>query len=749
MVEVLDEPKQRIDMGEDPKLTDWKKEPNLRDLKEDLEACKPSHDAQTGKIKRWNDLRNVDGSARPKKVKGRSSVQPKLIRRQAEWRYSALSEPFLGSEKLFEVNPRTFEDDLSANQNELLLNWQFDTKLNKVKFIDEYVRTTVDEGTSIVRLGWIRYTHTEMEEVPEFEHVEVQTEEDMQFLQQAMQIKEENPNEYLNLPEELRAAVDYMEESGVPTVATIVGMIEQEKEVIDENKPTVQIMHPDNVFIDPSCEGDYEKAGFITVSFETTQAELRKDGRYKNLDKVNWSTSNVLSEPDHATTTPNDFERKDELKKKIVAYEYWGYHDIDGDKVLKPIVATWIGNTLIRMEENPFPDGKPPFVVVNYLPKKREVFGEPDAEILEDNQAILGATTRGMIDLLGRSANSQTGYAKGFLDVTNRRRYENGLDYEFNPGSAPQQSIYQHTYPEIPNSALTINQLQNQEAEALSGVKSFAGGVSGDGYGKVAANTRAVLDASAKREMNILRRLAKGMQDIGVKLMAMNALFLDEEEVVRVTNKKFVTVRREDLKGKFDLLVDISTAEVDEQKAQDLGFMLQTMGPNMDPNMSKLILSDIATLKRMPTLAEKILRFEPQPDPMAEKMKELEMKKLEMDIQLIASNIQLNEAKAQETIAKAGKAKVEAENEASGVSHDRDMEKQTGQAKGNQSLEVTKAMLKARKEGESNPDIASAVGYNELSKMLDAPKRSPNPNPIGSSTFDPRQDPAMNPAMNF
>lgn len=90
--------------------------------------------------------------------------------------------------------------------------------------------------------------------------------------------------------------------------------------------------------------------------------------------------------------------------------------------------------------------------------------------------------------------------------------------------------------------------LQNQEAEALTGVKSFGGGISGEAYGDVAAGIRGVLDAASKREMAILRRLAKGMEEIGTKIAAMNAAFLSEEETVRITNDEFVTVKREDLK---------------------------------------------------------------------------------------------------------------------------------------------------------------------------------------------------------
>lgn len=403
---------------------------------------------------------------------------------------------------------------------------------------------------------------------------------------------------------------------------------------------------------------------------------------------------------------------------------------------------------MIRMEKNPFPDQKPPFVFANYLPVKRSVMGEPDAEILEDNQKVAGAVTRGMIDLLGRSANSQQGFGKGFLDVTNRRRFESGMDYEFNPGQGtPDMNIYQHTYPEIPNSALTVMQMQNQEAESLSGVKAFAGGVSGDAYGDVAAGIRGVLDASSKREMNILRRLAKGIQDIGTKIAAMNAMFLTEDEVIRVTNDEYVKVTRDDLVGQFDIIVDIATAEIDEKKAQDLSFMLQTIGPNTDPQIVFMIMADIAKLKRLPELAHKLENFTPQPDPITEQLKQLEIQKMESEILKLQSDAELNKAKIRETLADAQKIIQETDNEASGIAHERALEKQKEQARGNQDLEVTKSLLKSTKEGETQPTPDAALGFKALSELLDKP--NPQATNINSAQFDPRLDPALNQANNF
>lgn len=706
--------------AESEKLTNWVNEPTLQTLKADLEAAKPSHDAQMSRIQKWNDLMKVSGKAKPPVVKGHSSVQPKLIRRQAEWRYSALSEPFLSSNKLFNINPTTFEDKQASKQNELVLNWQFRTKLNRVKLIDDYVRSTVDDGTCVAKVGWCRYTKMMKETAPVFAHYEIQDEMQLQQFQAVLDLKVSDPRAYQEtVPPELQEAVSLYEETGQVTYAEIVGEQEIEVEKVIENRPVVEILNPENVYIDPSCNGDIDKALFVVISFETNKSELKKEPKkYKNLDKVNWEGNTPLTQPDHETTTPGDFNYRDASRKKVVAHEYWGFYDINKDDTLVPFVATWIGDVLIRMELNPFPDEKLPFVLVNYLPVKRELYGEPDAEMLEDNQKILGAVTRGMIDILGRSANGQQGFAKGMLDPLNRRRFDNGQDYEFNPNLTPAQGLIEHKYPELPNSAMLMLQLQNQDAESLTGVKSFSGGLSGSAYGDVAAGIRGMLDAASKREMGILRRLAKGMSDIGSKIIAMNSEFLSEEEVVRVTNDEFVTVVREDLKGNFDLQVDISTAEIDNEKAQDLGFMLQTIGPKMDPSFSIKILAEIAELKRMPDLAEELRNWKPEPDPIQQQIQQLQLEKAKLELEELKSKIELNQAKAQEVLANKDQKNLDFVEQETGTKHARDMEKQKAQSEGNADLQVTKALTQPRKEGEQAPDIAAAIGFNKINNKL-------------------------------
>lgn len=682
----------------------WSKPPTVRDLKQDLQDAKPIHDNQVSKIENWLENLNVTGKAAVKARKGSSSIVPKLIRKQAEWRYAALSEPFLGTDNIFSVKPVTWEDRDAAKQNQLLLNHQFNNGMDKIRFIDEYIRAAVDEGTVIVRTGWETASEKVEKEVPTLEFFEDESIQPM--LQYLDQLKVDSPSQYLtDVPDELKQAHEMSQERGVPINVRITG---SEKKTVDKiiyNRPTAQVCDFRNVVIDPTAMGDINKANFVIYSFESSKAELEKDGKYKNLDKIIIDTNSVLAAPDHAASDGSkNFTFNDEPRKKFVVHEYWGFRDVDGSGLLKSFVAAWVGETMIRLEENPYPDKALPFVIEHYLPVRKSCYGEPDGALLEDNQKILGAVTRGMIDIMGKSANGQTGIRKDMLDITNKRRYEAGQDYEFNPNVDPRQGVYMHTYPEIPASAQFILQLQNQEAESITGVKSWTQGVSGNTLGDVAAGVRGALDAASKRELGILRRLSNGIVAIGRKWISMNSEFLSEEEVIRVTNDEFVMVRRDDLSGAFDLKLSISTVEEDNNKAEQLAFMLQTNAANMDPELAKMIYADIATLRKMPDLAKKIESFQPQPDPLAQEEAQLRIELLRAQIAKENAQAQSYMAGAQLDVAKIGTEQVKAEDikatadqknldfveQESGVKQERSLEMAGAQARGNMALEAMK-----------------------------------------------------------
>lgn len=709
-----DLPQQPASEESDIKPEGWQNPPSVRDLKQDLNDAKNTHDTQKARIREWLDYLHVEGQAKPKTRKGRSEVQPKLIRKQAEWRYASLSEPFLATDDLFEINPVTWEDAQAAHQNKLVLNNQFNTKIDKQAFIDEYVRTAVDEGTVIVRLGW-EFQEKEVEvQVPVVEFRANPMLAPM--FQELARMKVENPTGFAqDVPEELKMAFERTVETGTPQEPIITGMETKTELRTIKNCPTVEVCDYRHVVIDPSCKGDLDKANFVIYSFPTSLAQLEAEGRYINLDQINIENNSVLGDPDHDTDQDesDNFNFNDKPRKQFVAYEYWGYWDLSGTGRVEPIVATWVGDVMIRLERNPHPDEKIPFISAQLMPKRNSVYGEPDGELLIDNQKIVGAVTRGMIDVMARSANGQMGFRKDALDATNRRKFQSGQDYEYNGNVDPRLAFHMHTYPEIPVSAQYMLQQQSLEAESMTGVKAFSSGINSDALGDVATGIKGVMDAAGKREAGILRRLAKGLIQIGRRIIAMNAEFLEDEEIIRVTNDSFVTIRRDDLAGNFDLRMDISTAEEDNIKAQELAFMLQTMGPNTDPGITKLIFRDIARLRKMPELAHQIENYEPQPDPLDQQLKQLEIAKLQKEIQLMDSEAAENMAGAQLDLAKAREASSSADlkdldfvEQESGVKQEREKELHGEQARSNMALETHKANLGAQQTGEGSSTSA-------------------------------------------
>ena len=144
--------------------------------------------------------------------------------------------------------------------------------------------------------------------------------------------------------------------------------------------------------------------------------------------------------------------------------------------------------------------------------------------------------------------------------------------------------------------------------------------------------------------------------------------------------------------------------------------MLQTIGPDMDPGLSKIILGQIADLKRMPELAEQIRSYNPEPDPMQVRLQELQIEELE-------AKIALDKARAAEAMAQAENKALDTELENTGAKHQRDVEKMGAQARGNRDLEVTKGLLK----GETPAGmIEAAVGYNKMVEDSDREQAKPD-----------------------
>ena len=149
----------------------------------------------------------------------------------------------------------------------------------------------------------------------------------------------------------------------------------------------------------------------------------------------------------------------------------------------------------------------------------------------------------------------------------------------------------------------------------------------------------------------------------------MNAMLLTEDDVIRLTNDIYIPVDPDNLNGDFDLKIDISTAEEDAAKVQDLAFLLQTGQGSFPFDFTKKILAEIARLKKLPDLAKFIESYTPEPDPVEQQKAQLELRKMELEnmkieaeIAEIANKARVNDAEVEVRNQRAGKLQSDTDN---------------------------------------------------------------------------------------
>lgn len=574
----------------------------LNDLKADFTAAKELRSELDTKIRKWKSEYNSELYGN--EVEGKSKLVSKDIKKQSEWLLPGLLEPFVSTPDIIKASPVTPEDAEAAPKIEVLLNTQFCRQFNRYNFMTKALKVLDQEGTVVIRTGW----ELEEKSVEIMEEKEVPNPE----LQQAVALAQQgliDPRALNQFPQTIKQQVKTL------------------KTIAVKNRPTAMVCRNEDVFIDPTCQDDMDNCQFVIYRYESDMTTLKKSGVYKNLDLIDLK-DNING--DYTTPDTTNFKFRDNPRKKILVYEYWGNYDINGDGLAEPIVCTWVDDVIIRLQDNPFPDKKPPFIVLPFSFTPFSLYGEPNAELLSDVQKIKTAIYRGFIDNMALSNNGQKGIRKGALDYSNKKRFLNGQNFEFN---GTPNDFYDGKFNELPGSIFNVLTLMNNEAESITGVASFNTGLNGNSLGSTATSIRGAIDSATNRRLNLVRNISENLvKPLLRKWLAYDAEFLDEESQFRITNDEFVYLKKDDLGANIDIDLTISTSDDNQAKAQELAYMLQTIGPSEDPGIRKIIMTEIARLYRMPQLARMIETYEPQTDPVAEQMRQLQVAMLQAQV---------------------------------------------------------------------------------------------------------------------
>jgi len=631
---------------------EWKNKPSISDLKADFDSANASHLRQIDRLDLYNEIYDETTPNEQKTFlkRLRSTYKSRLFKKMMEWVVPNIENPVLSKKTLFTLSPKSNSAITVLDKNASILNHQWNKEIGKVELVNKAVRNFAIEGTCVLKVGW--KTETKIETVVQQQTVFTS---DISEINSILEKASVNQELYTKLKQQYEA-------TGMLPSGSID--VECEVETVIENRPYLTVRDNRAIIVDPSAKGVLDNVRFVIDIQETDYSTLSKNDSYFNLDYVKEYIKNKsgVGSNDYNLATYTDydeddlFEFSDLARKKITIYEYWGYWDINGDNNLVPIVASWVGNKLIRLEENPYPHQKIPYVFAQFNPLKDEIWGEPYATLLENDQKSLTATYRAMEDITNENAVGQEFIDDSiFKTPIQKENYEKGKTVYVNRGTDLSKAIMRKSVEPVPKVLFDMKGIYTEHSTLLTGIEDMDGGA-GSRMTQSVTGAPMKVDAKTNREMEVLRRFLTMLENAGNLILSMNKEYLLDTAIYD-TGSGYQEINDVDtLNDDFSVSVDVSTPTIDNDKASKIMFLMHNNGANMSPQLAALHYAKTAELWNMPDLAKTVLDEANRPPSEEQALaQQLELERLKLEnkkaqIELLAKikEMEFKDAKIEE-----------------------------------------------------------------------------------------------------
>jgi len=636
----------------DEETKDINQDEMLEIIEHDLSKSRPYHDDVMADIDRW--MKEYHGEPYGNEEPGRAEIVWKLIKKQGESLISNIIKPFSGNYDIVELTPITEADVYKTKINEKLINHFWNKEFEPLHFLKTLGKVMVPEGTVFIRVGW--------------EH----------------EVKEKRTK----IP--LEAFTDEMRErlgSRGAEFNEVDGEIEIIVRKILSNKPTAKVVRNEDIYVDPTADS-LEEAKFIIYEMRTSLGDIVKDDIYdedavKRLKKIIFNNDDRRRDGfDLHDYNESDFTFMDEARYKVKLYEYWGDYDIEGDGHLEPVVATMAEYSdgeekhrlVLRMERNPFPFKRPPFVSIVLYEDPFKIHGKGLSDIVGDEQKLSTSIVRGIIDNMAMSNNGIKFFKKGALDPVNWNRLKRGDRFvEVNTTDSITASIMDGNFNQLPQHVYGMLQMLDVQAESLTGISKMMQGIPGSEIKSSASNFSAMMTQSQIRLLDIVNNINQGLKKIFRMWLEMSVRYIDNDEIKRITGIDVPAIKEQETRRlakefgidqlpedtamkammlvaqevedmfsrkdlKYDIKIKVGTDGLKQIKIQNLNMLMQQLAPlaetgSVPPDAIKLLVADLADQLDRPDISQMITQYTPPPPSQEQQMAmQLQMAKLEAEV---------------------------------------------------------------------------------------------------------------------
>ena len=575
-------------------------------VKADIERGKEVNEAESAFRSANYDAYRAKGDGKKERA-GHSRIKCSDIMDTIEWMMPSFIKAFAGTAESISISPQNEEDVEKSEKLEKLLNWQFMGRHCKgFTVIYEWVKSCLIYGTSVIKITWQDKYIKKGFDLP------IATDDQIYQMQGDDMVKDLDGE-----PQDIQAGTVIDEDilalaNTDPTLLNYIGQVNAQsmqvqpvaldnfrvwrnvhgkKLIKSYSGPLVEVISPEDFYMDPEAKS-IEDAQFVIHRVWRTYGYLKekeRDGIYSNVNEVKawldrdkesyinseraqrYNSADAIDPANYAI----DSEDKQIARHKLEVFEWWGLLDLTDEGYQEPYLVVFCGETILRMELNPYGHGQPPFEVLRPMLDPFKFTGVSIPELVGEFQAVKTALFRQILD--------NVSYQNNGAWLVNRNA---GVDINallnMRPNTIVRSNITSGavvplTPPNLQGYPLTMIELVDSMLQKRTGVTSYNQGLDANSLNKTATGITKIMDASVQRIELQARVMAEtGIKPAFQKILMLNQQFMDQTVVIRVFNKP-LEISPDDLIGDFDVSVDVGGAtSKNETRVQQMMILIQS-----------------------------------------------------------------------------------------------------------------------------------------------------------------------------
>lgn len=449
-----------------------------------------------------------------------------------EWALPSLMKVFTGSDEVITIQGVTEEDDQNAEVMQSLLVYQLQRQNKFFPILYNWMKDALITGMGIIKCYW--------------ERTEGYTPETAQLNADALKLLTQTGVEITNVE-----GPDIMGDFTVTWNSPYY----------IKNSPKLENILVSEFLYSPDAK-NLEDANFVAHRKKVTMSHLRqkeREGIYANVDMVHpdngpvsWITDQVEDViGDHYTPLHNN--QQDKAREEVTIYECYTKIDFNNDGILEDMIITIAGDVILRAEPNYM--GRHPFFSISPTKDPHRIWVKRSyAELIGELQDMKVALTRQIVQNIALTNDPKMILAEDSINISDY--IEGRKVIRKKPGSSMGDVAMAMPVNQLsPQTFQFLEYLEGQK-ENRTGITRYNQGLDANSLNKTATGISAILGQSAQRLELVARMFAEtGISELFRFMVSLNQKFVDQETVVRLTNKQ-LRISPDDLNGNFDLVVN-------------------------------------------------------------------------------------------------------------------------------------------------------------------------------------------------